>query len=252
MTAPGWGRDTTQRGQRTGRCRPGHGASGRPASGIGVCGRAGTASSRRPHSIWTPPCRLHPCTVIRLRARPSRRRSTVGSRQPAQTRESKPSPVGTSVISPQVRRPGSPTVKSRRTRSECDGAVTSGIVVGTFCLRPSCATMPFSDMRPSTRVWLAHTPRRHSSAVIRGAGRCHRGSHAHRTSRAPTAPPPTRSRCVRRRPWRTSRRSLMGRRRRLGRSLGPGTLLPSGRRSSDGASPVALLHPEVPCLFHQV
>jgi hypothetical protein len=57
-------------------------------------------------------------------------------------------------MSPQVRRRSSPTEKSRRTRSGSGGAVTSGIVVRTRLRRPSLATMPFSAIRRSVRLWL--------------------------------------------------------------------------------------------------
>jgi hypothetical protein len=71
-------------------------------------------------------------------------------------------------MSPQVRSPGSPTAKSRPTRSGSGGAVTSGIVVRTFLRLASLAYMPFSRMRRSVRFSLMQWPRRRSSAVILG------------------------------------------------------------------------------------
>ena len=71
-------------------------------------------------------------------------------------------------MSPQVRLPGAPTEKSRRTRSGSGGAHMSGIVMRTFLRRPSLATMAFSAMSRSVRLWFTQNPRRRSSVVMRG------------------------------------------------------------------------------------
>ncbi len=70
-------------------------------------------------------------------------------------------------MSPQLRRPGSPTEKSRRTRSGSGGAETSGIVVRAFVRLLSFATMPFSAIRRSVHLWVTQKPRRRSSVVMR-------------------------------------------------------------------------------------
>src|SRR5579875_2131333 len=103
-------------------------------------------------------------------------------------------------------------------RSGSGTASVAGSVVRTR-RRGVTATMPFSAMRRSVRLWLTQKPRRRSSPVM---GSC-RSRRTRRWTPLPPCRPPRR-----------------------------GTTRPSWRRSSGSGSPVRLLHPEGRCFSQQI